>query len=266
MSLGEANADIYADDTTLWSSSKSCAEIQQTLQNALDITEQWLTVNNMVSNTTKTKRLLIETVQKLRHSDKDELDLYLNGTKLGEIKNEKLLGIKLDKHLKWNKHIEYLIRKLNSRICLLKRAKEHLTIHCRKLLYNAIIKPILEYCCTVWGNCSKEQLIRLLKIQKRCARLILNANFCDNSVKLFTELGWLPISDTINCRKLYMLHKISLGYCPDYFSEYIRYLKDSHNYNTRASTNRNSVIPTYKKVSGSRMFQTSAIRLWNVHC
>ncbi|CAB4025078.1 Hypothetical predicted protein [Paramuricea clavata] len=39
MSLGEANADIYADDTTLWSSSKSCDEIQQTLQNALDITE-----------------------------------------------------------------------------------------------------------------------------------------------------------------------------------------------------------------------------------
>jgi hypothetical protein len=71
MSLGEANADIYADDTTLWSSSKSCDEIQQTLQNALDITDQWLTVNNMVSNTTKTNKLLIETVQKLRHSDKD---------------------------------------------------------------------------------------------------------------------------------------------------------------------------------------------------
>ena len=88
MSLGEVNADIYADDTTLWSNSKSCDEIQQTLQNALDITEQWLTVNNMVSNTTKTKKLLIGTVQKLRHSDKDELDLYLNGTKLGEIKTK----------------------------------------------------------------------------------------------------------------------------------------------------------------------------------
>ena len=154
----------------------------------------------MVPNSVKTKKLLIGTVQKLRHSGTDELDLYLNETKLGEIKDEKLLGVKLDKYLKWNNHVEYLIRKLNSRICLLKRAKEHLTIHCRKLLYNAIIKPALEYCCTVWGNCSKENLIRLLKIQKRCARLILNAKHHDNSIKLFTELGWLPISDIINCK------------------------------------------------------------------
>ena len=163
----------------------------------------------MVPNSVKTKKLLIGTVQKLRHSGTDELDLYLNETKLGEIKDEKLLGVELDKYLKWNNHVEYLIRKLNSRICLLKRAKEHLTIHCRKLLYNAIIKPILEYCCTVWGNCSKENLTRLLKIQKRCARLILNAKHHDNSIKLFTELGWLPISDIINRRKLYMVHKIN---------------------------------------------------------
>ena len=217
----------------------------------------------MIPNTTKTKQLLIGTTHKLCHTDKDKLDLYLNKTKLDEIKDEKLLGVKLDKYLKWNKHIDYLIRKLNSRICLLKRAKEHLTIHCRKLLYNAIIKAILEYCCTVWGNCSKEQLQRLLRIQKRCARLITNSTFGDNSVKLFTELEWLPISDIINCRKLYMLHKISQGHCPDYFFSYIHYLKECHNYNTRASRRNNVATPTYNKVSGSRMFQTSAIRLWN---
>ena len=45
VSLGEANTDMYADDTTLWSSSKSCNEIQQTSQNALNIIEQWFAVN-----------------------------------------------------------------------------------------------------------------------------------------------------------------------------------------------------------------------------
>ena len=79
----------------------------------------------MVPNSVKTKKLLIGTVQKLRHSCTDELDLYLNETKLGEINDEKLLGVKLDKYLKWNNHVEYLISKLNSRICLLKKAKEH---------------------------------------------------------------------------------------------------------------------------------------------
>ena len=68
---------------------------------------------------------------------------------------------------------------------------------------NSLIKPILEYCCTVWGNSSKEQcplpynsiqeLVlwgtiteTLLRWKKRGARMILNANFQDNSVMLFT--------------------------------------------------------------------------------
>ena len=75
MSLDEANTDIYVDDTTLWSSSKSCNEIQQTLQNTLNIIEQWLAVNHMVPNSVKKKKLLIGTVQKLRHSGTDKLDL-----------------------------------------------------------------------------------------------------------------------------------------------------------------------------------------------
>ena len=217
----------------------------------------------MVPNTTKTKQLLVGTIQTLCHADKDSLDLLLNNTRLDEATDKKILGVKIDKHLKWGKHIDCLISKLNSRICLLKRASGYLTIHCRKLLYNAIIKPILEYCCTVWGNCSKENLIRLLRIQKRCARLILDVKFSDNSVKLFTKLGWLPIDDIICSRKLYLLHKISYGHCPDYFIPHIYYLKDTHNYNTKATTKNNLVLPKYKRVSGCRTFHTSAIRLWN---
>ena len=191
------------------------------------------------------------------------MDLLLNNTRLNEATDEKILGVKIDKHLKWDKHIDYLISKLNSRICLLKRARGYLTIHCRKLLYKAIIKPILEYCCTVWGNFSKENLIRLLKMHKRCARLILDSKFSDNAVKSFTKLSWFPIDNIIRSRKLYLLHKISYGHCPDYFIPYIYYLKDTHNYNTKATTKIDLVLPKYKRVSGCRTFHRSAIRHWN---
>jgi hypothetical protein len=42
-----------------------------------------------------TKQLPIGTIQKLRHAGKDKLGLYLNKTKLGEIKDEKLLRVKV---------------------------------------------------------------------------------------------------------------------------------------------------------------------------
>ncbi len=48
-------------------------------------------------------------------------------------------------------------------------------LHLNVFLYNAIIKP---------------------------ARLILDAKFSDNSVKLFTKLGWLPIEDIIRSKKV----------------------------------------------------------------
>ena len=93
----------------------------------------------MVPNTKKTKYLIIGTVEKLLHSGNPSLDLSLCGTPIEETKDEKLLGVKIDRHLNWDNHIDFLIDKLNSRICLLKRAKTYLNYRLRNLLYLALI-------------------------------------------------------------------------------------------------------------------------------
>ena len=72
----------------------------------------------MVPNTKKTKHLLIATQRKLEHANNPTLNLHLNGNRIEEAKDEKLLGIKI-KHISWHSHMEYLIGKLNSRIHLL---------------------------------------------------------------------------------------------------------------------------------------------------
>ena len=113
------------------------------------------------------------------------MEIYIDNIKLEEAAGEKLLEVVIDSNLSWNLHIDYLIKKTNSRICLLKRAKAHLTFACRKMLYNALIKPILEYCCT--------------------------------------------------------LHKINQGHCPTYFNNYIEYISNTHNYNTRSVSNKRKV-------------------------
>ena len=119
--------------------------IQNTLNISLDKANSWFKLKGMLPNTKKTKHLLI-------HSSETTMEIYIDNIKLEEAAGEKLLGVVIDSNLSWNLHIDYLIKKLNSRICLLKRAKVYLTFACRKMLYNALIKPILEYCCTVWGN------------------------------------------------------------------------------------------------------------------
>ena len=96
-----------------------------------------------------------------------------------------------------------------------------------------------------------------------CARLILDADTHDNSVKLFKKLHWLPIDDIIRIRKLYLLHKINQGHCPAYFNKYIEHISNTHNYNTRSASNNNITTPACKRNSGLRTFHSSACRLWN---
>ena len=93
--------------------------------------------------------------------------------------------------------------------------------------------------------------------------IILDASFSDNSVELFSKLGWLPTDDVIRLRKLCLMHKIVNDCCPQYFKDYISYVNDKHRHNSRASTNNNLFIPLFRTNSGLRTFYASANRLWN---
>ena len=126
----------------------------------------------------------------------------------------------MDNHLTWHSHIEYLIGKVNSRSYLLKRAKRYLNLHFRKLLFNAFVKPIFEYCCSVWGNAPNDQLLRILRVQKRWGRLILDARLLDNSAQMFQKLQWLPIDNIMRIKNMSMMFKILNKECPDHFKSY----------------------------------------------
>jgi hypothetical protein len=59
-------------------------------------------------------------------------------------------------------------------IYLLSKIKKYLNLESRQLFYSGYILPLIDYCCVVWGNCSNEGLNRILKLQKRTARFILD--------------------------------------------------------------------------------------------
>ncbi|CAH3167642.1 unnamed protein product [Porites evermanni] len=67
------------------------------------------------------------------------------------------------------------------------------------------------YGSTIWSNWPADNLTRILKLQKRAARVILGANTRSNSVNLFNKSGWLSFYDEAKVnksptRKLPQLH------------------------------------------------------------
>ena len=58
----------------------------------------------------------------------------------------------------------------------------YLLLQQRLLYYNALIRPAINYASVLWTNCDKENLGRVLKLQKQAARVILKlaeTNFVD---------------------------------------------------------------------------------------
>ena len=82
-------------------------------------------------------------------------------------------------------------KKLGQGIGVINKMKRHLPIKERKLYYNAIIKQVMMYGNTIWSPSSFGKLERVYKLQKRAARIILNADTKERSAKLFKELKGL---------------------------------------------------------------------------
>ena len=222
------NIDMYADDTTVHTSGRSVMQIQNQLNTDLSVISNWCYNNNMFINPAKTTAMIIGSRQKLHvSSSTDSIILKIGSDDINLVEKHKLLGITVDNHLDWTNHIDHVCKSVNSKLLLLNRIKKFLDIDARKLFYNAYILPIFDYCCTVWGNTSEENLKRLEKLQKQAARTILNAPVQTPSYELLKSLDWLSIRTRINYHKLVLVYKILSNQAPAYLStlcKNIRYL------------------------------------------
>ena len=104
--------------------------------------------------------------------------------------------------------IENICSIVNSRLSLLRKIKPFLNYHCALRFFNSCIHNLFIYCSSAWGNCFNYLLSRLLLLQERPARLLLDADYSQPSVSLFSKFKWLPIFDRIKLRKFVLLSTI----------------------------------------------------------
>ena len=134
---------------------------------------------------------------------------------------------------------------------------------CSIRFFDSCIHYLFIYCSSVWGNCSNYLLSRLLL--KRAARLLLDADFSQPSVSLFSKLKWLPIFDLIKLRKLVLLFTIlNNPDAPLCLKRKFNFLSSvrSTGLRTRACA-FNVQVPYPRSNSGKRTFAYSAATLFN---
>jgi hypothetical protein len=233
-----SDIDMYADDTTLSINGKNIFEIEAILNEDLNSVNMWCTNNNMVINPTKTTCMLIGTKQRKAMMEK-EFNIYISNENIQNVNIQKLLGIYLD----WKNQIDYICKNISSRLFLFAKIKQYLDQKCNILFFNSYILPIFDFCCIVWGNCSEEGIQRITKLQKRAARIILDAPFFTPTQQLFDSLNWLPFREKNSYHKLILAYTILNNKAPDYHKKLCIPSSESHSRNLRSDSNNNlSVI------------------------
>ena len=75
----------------------------------------------------------------------------------------------------------------------------------------------------MWVSTSVDNLNKVFRLQKRAARVILNADTRANSVNLFRELNWLPFFHEAKIDQCALLvYKRLNGVYPDYVLELLK--------------------------------------------
>ena len=131
---------MYADDANLSCYNSDVNVIQTNLEYYMHQIQRWCVNNKMAINTSKSKSMLVYSIQKPAHLTKTMLDVTVYGEMLETVCNQKILGLITDNNLNWKPHIDHLHSELYKLIGLLWRNWQVLPFSSKLLFYNSYNK------------------------------------------------------------------------------------------------------------------------------
>ena len=157
----------YADDTTV-SETESKGQ-ESNIQNAVDTFSTHATMNKFELNEPKCKELRITFSTKPTSFD----PIVINGKDIDVVPKAKVLGLTLSSKLKWNNHVDEIVKKSRKRLyCLSQLKRSGLKPPELIQFYRTCIRPITEYASPVFHDCLPAYLSKDIEsIQRRAMRI-----------------------------------------------------------------------------------------------
>jgi ribonuclease HI len=183
---------LFVDDFAISCRSKNMHSIERQLQLCLNKIQKWADNNGFKFSQSKTVCVHFCNKRKV-HLDPD---LNLGGHEIPVVDQVKFLGVIFDKKLNFKAHIDYLRKKCQKSLNLLKVVSKMDWGADRKVLlrlYRSLVRSKLDYGCIVYGSARKTYLKKLDTIQNQALKICLGAFRTSPIVSLHVEAGELPI-------------------------------------------------------------------------
>ena len=131
LALHSSNVNMYADDTSIYFSSKSISSINNAVNKDLQSLKSWLDEKKLSLNLAKTHSILIGSRFKIRaveQPDNHKPFLHIGDEAISIITSTKYLGVQVDQFLNWDEHLVTITRKVSRGLGMLRYAKRYLPL------------------------------------------------------------------------------------------------------------------------------------------
>ena len=75
----------------------------------------------------------------------------------------------------WSDHIQIICKEANSVLGFFHRNFNTRPVKVKSLLYQSLLRPILEYACTIWALHSQTDIQSVEAVQRRAARTVMES-------------------------------------------------------------------------------------------
>ena len=236
---------LYADDTVSLSNDNDIENSKINMQRDLIELATWCRSNKLSLNIKKTKCMLFGSRERLKHTRCPRL--YINNVCLDIVHQYKYLGVILDSHLTFYKHLNNIIKITAYKINLLAKMRQYLTEFASLTIYKTMILPYFDYGDILFSNSTKKLLDKLDRLQIRALKLCLrlDGNAPDNVLLNSAGIAKLNIR-----REAHLLNYM-------YKKKECIELLDIKNVNTRARTAPlfKTIIPGCEKYKHSVLYK-----------
>lgn len=242
----------FADDTVVIYQKQTWAELKSAVEKDFVMIKKWFDSKLLTINFEKTLYLPFA-CDKRGLPDFNNLQIKYQNLMfhINQAETVKYLGVTIDRHLRWDHHINNVVETLRSVIYKFKNMRGILDTQNMKILYYALVESRLTYGMVTWGSAVYSYLKRLEIIQKKFLKIIFQKNITYPSDQLYKE------SKILDMRQLYFLTIIIFV-----FKHKNTLVNIEHNYHTRYRLNSH-LTPTCQKSIGQRNHIYLAPRLYN---
>ncbi len=213
-SSAQGKVNLFADDTSLYVTSRSIQSLCSSLQSAVNSTSAWFEKWLLTVNSGKSAVLVLRSTK----MTPIVATIYVGGNVLQQATSHRHLGLVFNETLTWTNHVDHIVKKSSQRLGLLHRLRGQLSGAITRDLFFTCVRPLIEYASIAWSGMFNHDVTRLNRVNRRAARLISGISRSENIPGdiVLARAGLQPLHQRRRLAQTLFVYKVQNDLLPDH--------------------------------------------------